>query len=181
MKLSESQLIWLRTYSKVILNELKDSPLRLETVLAAAMLESTLKGQMPGSRLAKAYNNLFGIKASATDPNAVKLQTTEVVNGKPVTTQAFFKRYNTPAESIRDYIRLLNAPRYKAVMQSDAPEQQAEAIAASGYATDPQYAAKLKSYINAIYNSLPDLNKGGLGFLALLFGAGAAYVYKKMS
>jgi flagellum-specific peptidoglycan hydrolase FlgJ len=181
MKLTESQLIWLRTYSKVILNELKDSPLRLETVLAAAMLESSLRGQMPGSRLAKAYCNLFGIKASATDPNAVRLQTTEVVKGKPVTTLSYFRSYSTPIESIRDYIKLLNGPRYKSVMDFDTPEQQAEAIAASGYATDPKYAEKLKSYINAIYNSLPDLNKGGLGLLALLFGAGAAYVYKKMS
>ncbi|ACB34991.1 flagellar rod assembly protein/muramidase FlgJ [Leptothrix cholodnii SP-6] len=91
-------------------------------------------------------NNLFGIKAggSWTGPT-VTTTTTEVINGQPQKVQAKFRAYATPEESFRDYARLIgNSPRYAGVVRAgnDATAF-AQGLQRAGYATDPQYAAKL--------------------------------------
>ncbi len=91
-------------------------------------------------------NNLFGIKAGAgwTGPT-VTTTTTEVIDGQPQKVQAKFRAYATPEESFRDYARLIgNSPRYAGVVRagSDATAF-AQGLQRAGYATDPQYAAKL--------------------------------------
>jgi flagellar protein FlgJ len=96
-------------------------------------------------------NNLFGIKAggSWTGPT-VTTTTTEVVNGQPQKVQAKFRAYATPQESFRDYARLIgNSPRYAGVVRagSDATAF-AQGLQRAGYATDPQYAAKLGRVID---------------------------------
>ena len=96
-------------------------------------------------------NNLFGIKAggSWTGPT-VTTTTTEVVNGQPQKVQAKFRAYATPEESFRDYARLIgNSPRYAGVVRAgnDATAF-AQGLQRAGYATDPQYAAKLGRVID---------------------------------
>ncbi|RZS57257.1 flagellar assembly peptidoglycan hydrolase FlgJ [Sphaerotilus mobilis] len=103
-------------------------------------------------------NNLFGIKAGpGWNGPSVVATTTEVINGQPQKVQARFRAYASAEESFRDYARLIgNSPRYRDVMQGvvnsakagdGASPQTAAAFAQglqrAGYATDPQYAAKL--------------------------------------
>lgn len=97
--------------------------------------------------------NLFGIKAT---PNwtgkVVNATTTEYINGVMQTSVEKFRAYDSYADSFRDFAGLITtSPRFKNVMnQLDGPSSYANAIANSGYATDPQYAKKLFKVIDQI-------------------------------
>ena len=111
--------------------------------LAQAMLESDL-GR---SALAQEAKNYFGIKASGSPGPAgvVYMDTREVIGGASVTVRAPFRAYNTVAESFTDHgLYLRDTPRYaEAMKHTDDPRLFARLIQQAGYATDPQYAAKL--------------------------------------
>ena len=95
--------------------------------------------------------NLFGIKADASWHGPITTQkTAEVVDGKTVTITASFRAYGNWLGSIQDHAAfLLDNPRYRpAFAYTDGPDF-AKAVAAAGYATDPDYAAKLIEIINA--------------------------------
>jgi flagellum-specific peptidoglycan hydrolase FlgJ len=104
----------------------------------------------------KVGNNMFGIKASgAHSPywsgRAQTAKTTEVIEGKAGTYNLAFREYNSISDSIRDHSYfLLQNPRYRkaGVFGASTPEQQAKALQAAGYATDPGYADKLIQIIN---------------------------------
>jgi hypothetical protein len=109
--------------------------------IAQAILESASGGSAPG-------NNLFGIKGKGQ-----KLDTKEFVNGEWVTIKAGFRVYDSWSDSIHDHSNfLLDNARYT---RSGFFEQckafdykgAAQALQKAGYATDPQYAAKLISLI----------------------------------
>lgn len=95
--------------------------------------------------------NLFGIKAtSAWKGKVAEITTTEYVNGTPRKTVAKFRAYDSYADSFRDYARLITkSPRYDQVMdQVGSVQGFASGLQKAGYATDPQYAAKLSRAIN---------------------------------
>jgi flagellar protein FlgJ len=96
-------------------------------------------------------HNLFGIKATGGWKGAVvEATTTEYVNGKPETRVEKFRAYDSYADAFRDYASLLkNNPRYQGVLAnaSDAAGF-AQGLQRAGYATDPNYAAKLTRIIN---------------------------------
>ncbi|MBE0589635.1 MAG: flagellar assembly peptidoglycan hydrolase FlgJ, partial [Hydrogenophaga sp.] len=95
--------------------------------------------------------NLFGIKAtSAWKGKVAEVTTTEYVNGTPRKTVAKFRAYDSYADSFRDYARLITkSPRYDRVMdQVGSVQGFASGLQKAGYATDPQYAAKLSRAIN---------------------------------
>lgn len=84
-------------------------------------------------------NNVFGIKGAGSS-----VSTEEVVNGQRVRVNASFKDYASPLESAKDYVNLMNNSRYaQGLAQARTPRQAVEAIAAGGYATDPQYTSKI--------------------------------------
>ena len=96
-------------------------------------------------------HNLFGIKAtSAWKGKVAEVVTTEYVNGTPRKTVAKFRAYDSYADSFRDYARLISkSPRYDQVMdQLHSVQGFASGLQRAGYATDPQYAAKLSRAIN---------------------------------
>jgi len=95
--------------------------------------------------------NLFGIKATGGWKGKVaEITTTEYINGEPRKVTARFRAYDSYAESFRDYARLIgNSPRYDKVMnQLGSVQGFAQGLQSAGYATDPQYAAKLSRAIN---------------------------------
>ena len=95
--------------------------------------------------------NLFGIKATPGWKGKVaEVVTTEYINGEPRKLVAKFRAYDSYAESFRDYARLVgNSPRYEGAMQQVGSVQGfAAGLQRGGYATDPQYAAKLSRAIN---------------------------------
>jgi flagellar protein FlgJ len=97
-------------------------------------------------------HNLFGIKATGGWKGKVaEITTTEYIDGEPRKLTARFRAYDSYAESFRDYARLISqSPRYEQVMdQLHSVQGFASGLQQAGYATDPQYAAKLSRAINS--------------------------------
>lgn len=95
--------------------------------------------------------NLFGIKAdSRWNGEAVTITTTEFRDGVPMKEKADFRAYPDYEASFRDYVDFLKSnPRYKDVLSSaDQPEVFADKLQEAGYATDPEYGAKIRSIMN---------------------------------
>lgn len=104
-------------------------------IAAQAKLETGNGQHVPG-------NNLFGIKGGS----GPSLDTTEVVNGQPVRTTAQFRGYASPQDSILGYAEFINKnPRYGPFRSAQGLDAQINALGKSGYATDPNYAAKISS------------------------------------
>lgn len=96
-------------------------------------------------------HNLFGIKAGASWTGKVaEVTTTEYVNGTAQKRVARFRAYDSYADSFKDYARLISeSPRYaKAREQTGSAHAYASGLQKAGYATDPEYAAKLSRAIN---------------------------------
>jgi flagellar protein FlgJ len=95
-------------------------------------------------------HNLFGIKAGAGWKGKVATAvTTEYVNGRPHTRVEKFRAYESYADAFKDYGNMISRnPRYEKVMAhaGDATAF-AQGLQRAGYATDPNYAAKLSSII----------------------------------
>jgi hypothetical protein len=99
------------------------------------------------SELTRTANNFGGIKAVGNQPYVVR-RTREVFNGVSTYIQAKFRKYETVQEGIEGYGRFITEnPRYRAFINATNLDDELKAIQASGYATDPQYSAKLRSVI----------------------------------
>lgn len=93
-------------------------------------------------------NNLFGIKASADTSNSTRADSYEYVNGKKVLINSSFRAYSGFEESMEDYARLITGnKRYARVSAAQSPDEYFEELQKAGYATDPQYASKLKRIV----------------------------------
>jgi flagellar protein FlgJ len=95
-------------------------------------------------------NNLFGIKAGPGWKGKVATAvTTEYVNGKAHQRVEKFRSYASHAEAFKDYAKMLsNNPRYEKVLAHGGDASTfAHGLQRAGYATDPQYAAKLSRII----------------------------------
>lgn len=95
-------------------------------------------------------HNLFGIKADGSWKGpAVTITTTEVVDGEAIKVKARFRAYGSYEDSFRDYAKLIGSnARYASAMRSvDNPGAFARQLQRAGYATDPDYAAKLTRVI----------------------------------
>jgi len=109
------------------------------------------------------WNNLGGIKVGDGIPNGywkgafVNKTTWEVVGGKRVDIVARFRSYDTLYDYYKDQDILFRLPRYARVRASKSPAEQAEALRLCGYATDPQYGAKIISLIKS--NKLDQYDK----------------------
>jgi flagellar protein FlgJ len=119
-------------------------------MLGQAALESGWGKREIKGRDGTNSNNLFGIKAGGDwKGKTVEATTTEYVNGKAQTRVEKFRAYDSYADSFKDYAKLLsNNPRYEKVLASAGDASAfAQGLQKAGYATDPQYAAKLTSII----------------------------------
>ena len=91
-------------------------------------------------------HNLFGIKAGgAWQGDSASIATTEYEGGVKLTRSERFRSYANPGEAFRDFGRLLlDNPRYKGALNAGSDvTAYARGLAQGGYATDPQYGAKL--------------------------------------
>ncbi len=99
----------------------------------------------------KSSHNLFGIKAtSGWKGKVVEAVTTEYVNGTPQLRREKFRAYDSYADAFKDYGRMLSKnPRYENVIANAQDASSfARGLQRAGYATDPNYAAKLTRIIN---------------------------------
>jgi len=106
--------------------------------------EIKLKGGAPSC-------NLFGIKAGANWTGKVaEVTTTEYINGTPQKCVQKFRAYDSYADAFKDYARMISeSPRYaKVKQQANSAHSFASGLQKAGYATDPDYAAKLSRAIN---------------------------------
>lgn len=122
--------------------DMQKSGVLASLTIAQAILES---GWGKSGLTAKG-NALFGIKAGKSWSGKVySAKTQECYDGVNFTTiTALFRAYDSWEESVADHSALLTGlSRYKAVVGETDYKKACEAIKAAGYATDPQYAAKL--------------------------------------
>lgn len=154
-----------------------------ETVMTVAITEgqgkNTSGNYEPGySKLARLYNNHFGIKWSADwKGKTVNLDTGEFINEKPVNENAAFRVYNTPKESFKDFVLYLKQnPRYTqaGVFNAKTPQEQFTLLKQAGYATNPNYADLLNSVLTSISPYLT-VKTVSIGIGGLLLGAAVLY------
>lgn len=118
----------------------------VKTLIAQAALETGWGRKMPRQSGGSEAHNLFGIKATGRwTGDSVTATTTEVVNGTARREVARFRAYDSAADSFNDYVRLLKTnPRYADSLNSGGDGKRfAQSLQRAGYATDPDYAAKL--------------------------------------
>lgn len=131
--------------------DMKRSHIAASLTISQAALESG----WGNSRLTVNAGNLFGIKGKGP-AGSITMQTTEHVKGQAIQVSAAFRAYNNWGESIRDHSSLIlggvswNRDLYSKAINVDG-RTAAREIAAAGYATDPDYAAKLIQIMNT-YN-----------------------------
>lgn len=106
--------------------------------------QGALESNFGRSQLALSGCNLFGVKADSSWAGAVLLMPTrEFQNGAWVTIEARWRKYADWTACLDDHADFLLHPRYRAALATTNSVDYARAIAAAGYATDPQYADKL--------------------------------------
>jgi flagellar protein FlgJ len=119
-------------------------------MLGQAALETGWGKRMIRNADGSNANNLFGIKAGPNWKGKVATAvTTEYVNGHARQRVEKLRAYDTPADSFKDYARLLtNNPRYEKVLNHAGDASAfAHGLQRAGYATDPHYGTKLSKII----------------------------------
>lgn len=119
-----------------------------KTLVAQAALETGWGRHMISRDDGSASNNFFGIKAGdAWKGETLQRTTREFQLGVERSESAGFRGYDSIQHSFEDYAALLSrSPRYaRAVAVGMDGAQFARALQAAGYATDPNYAAKISA------------------------------------
>ena len=116
-----------------------------EVIVAQSALETGWGRHMLTTDDGQPAWNLFGIKADARwEGENVSAATLEVRDGIARREVASFRAYGSAAEAVEDYVLFLSQqPRYAGVSGQADPESFAAALQHAGYATDPDYAAKI--------------------------------------
>ena len=130
----------------------RESGIPAHFMVAQAALETGWGKAEPRFADGRASFNLFGIKAGKGWKGAtVEASTLEYVDGQAQRQTERFRAYGSYAEAFTDYARLLTeSPRYSAAAASRDGAGFARALQNAGYATDPQYAAKLERIIKGL-------------------------------
>ncbi len=118
-----------------------------EVIVSQAALETGWGKHILSDKQNGSSFNLFNIKAdSSWQGDHTEKTVLEYRDGKPMTERSLFRSYEDYQQSFDDYVDFLQTqPRYQQALQhSDNPEQFIEQIHEAGYATDPQYADKIK-------------------------------------
>ena len=112
-------------------------------IIGQAALETGWGRAAPG-------NNFFGIKSHGKEGGQT-LTTHEVIDGKRVKIRDRFRQYESPADSVRGYGDfILHNPRYGNFRAAQGLDNQLAELQASGYATDPNYGAKVGQIARSI-------------------------------
>ncbi len=121
-----------------------DTYYKYKVLPSLTIAQSILESAWATSILAKEANNLFGIK---WQPNCgydyIIKSTKEYTNGKWITIDAKFRKYNSVYESILDHAIFLQKSRYAKVLTAKDYKEAAYEVWKAGYATDPYYPNKI--------------------------------------
>lgn len=117
-----------------------------KTLIAHAALETGWGKHFPADAAGRSSQNLFGIKATGAWSGAsVGSRTLEFSGGVAQQRTEQFRAYGSAGDSFKDYVALIrDNPRYNAAKGTGADAAAfGRALQQGGYATDPDYAAKL--------------------------------------
>lgn len=107
-------------------------------IVAQAAHESAWGRSAPG-------NNYFGIKSHGKGGGQT-FTTHEVINGQRVKMNDSFRTFNSPSDSVAGYADFLTSnKRYQPMLAAQGLDAQIDALGRSGYATDPNYADRIRS------------------------------------
>jgi peptidoglycan hydrolase FlgJ len=138
-----------RPYAQEAAKKLNLDP---DVLIAQAALETGWGKFVIKDKQGNTSFNLFNIKATDSwQGNKVNVSTLEFHKGVANKENANFRSYNSYAESFADYVKLISeSPRYeKARSLSGNASAYLDALQEGGYATDPDYADKIKSILKS--------------------------------
>jgi peptidoglycan hydrolase FlgJ len=124
-----------------------------DSLIAQAALETNWGQRVPSTVNGRSSNNLFGVKAGASFSGEVaSAPTTEYVGGSAVAGVQTFRAYGSVQEGVNDYVALMrgHASYQRALGTGTNVAAFAGALQRGGYATDPNYAAKLTATAAAV-------------------------------
>lgn len=129
---------YINRYSKMAVEQQQAYGIPASITLAQGLLESAAGH----STLASKGNNHFGIKCHKEWQGDFMLRDDDAPD-------ECFRVYSNAAESFRDHSIFLSRPRYKSLYDNDITDYAAWArgLSKCGYATDPNYAARLIAII----------------------------------
>ncbi len=144
----ENFVMLLKPHAEKAAAELNVNP---DVLIAQVALETGWGKHVIHDKQGENSFNLFNIKTgSQWQGEKVNVSTLEYRDGLAVNEKADFRKYSDYADSFSDYVRLMkNSSRYEQVLQKGADSAAyAEALQSAGYATDPEYAKKIKQLLN---------------------------------
>lgn len=111
--------------------------------------QAALESSWGSSQLSRTGCNLFGVKADPSWKGDVTwMDTKEFEHGKPVMVPAKWRCYRGWGECLADRAEFFRKnKRYAACFTETTGEGWCRAVAAAGYATDPDYAKKIIAVI----------------------------------
>lgn len=130
---------YIRQYQSIAIENMKQYRIPASIIMAQALLESG----GGNSTLARSANNHFGIKCKS-DWNGEYILHDDNQSGE------CFRKYGSVNDSYADHAEFLkNSSRYGSLFELDKSDYEnwAKGLQTAGYATDPQYAARLISLI----------------------------------
>jgi peptidoglycan hydrolase FlgJ len=155
----ENFVMMLKPHAEKAAAELNINP---DVLIAQVALETGWGKHVIHDKQGENSFNLFNIKAgSQWQGDKVNVSTLEYRDGIAANEKADFRKYTNYADSFSDYVQLMkNSSRYEQVLQKgNDSAAYAEALQSAGYATDPEYAQKLKRLLNSdAIKSLEALN-----------------------
>jgi flagellar protein FlgJ len=119
-------------------------------LIAQAALETGWGQRMFKTSSGADSHNLFGIKAHGNwQGDVAVVDTLEYRQGIAQKEKARFRAYDSPEQSMQDYVSLIQQnPRYQAALNAAADAKSYfRQLQAAGYATDPNYAEKILSVL----------------------------------
>jgi flagellum-specific peptidoglycan hydrolase FlgJ len=125
--------------------------------------EGALESAWGTSGLVDDAMNIFGVKADSSWHGEVfTMRTREYIKGRWIIEDAKWRKYTSWLACINDHAQFfLQNERYKSCFQYKDGPGFARAVAAAGYATDPDYADKIITIINDHYLAALDNLKAG--------------------
>ena len=155
----ENFVMLLKPHAEKAAAELNINP---DVLIAQVALETGWGKHVIHDKQGQNSFNLFNIKTgSQWQGDKVNVATLEYRDGVAINEKADFRKYSDYAESFSDYVRLMkNSSRYEPVLQKgNDSAAYADALQSAGYATDPEYAKKIKRLLNSdAIKSLSALN-----------------------
>ena len=121
-------------------------------MVAQAALETGWGKHIINKSDGSSSNNVFNIKSDRSwEGDKASKMTLEFEQGTAVKKQANFRAYDSIKESVNDFVDFLTQnPRYQEALQNTAkPAEFLDSLQKAGYATDPNYASKIKQVLNS--------------------------------